>query len=309
MTPAPKHQPQDTTTMALSKSTKMAILRANKHVMAVYDRPQANDPATYVVVHKKRGADKLTLPLIVNPGKVIVREQNPLKTLILFRDFADEACYDEPIPGGIQIQPAGAPWVGTLGAPCGYRSQAGNQRWGILSCWHVLVDSRAARGTNIHQPVDTYPPIAALDDWETVRADKINHMDAAVADAMIDGFHTISPDLLAIGHINPIVYQPALNMEVSKFGRTTEYTQAVCSAIDACVSVSYGSFTADFCDQAIFETVEVPFSEPGDSGSLIVTTEGHHPTALLFAGNDEMTIGCPLPPIVSRFNLSFDFGE
>jgi hypothetical protein len=100
-----------------------------------------------------------------------------------------------------------------------------------------------------------------------------------------------------------------VNDAVSKRGRTTGLTHATCKATGAAVKVSYGSFTATFTGQAIFENPDKPFSAAGDSGSLILHTQSKMPTALLFAGNDKQTIGSPIGPIRDTFNLSFHFPE
>jgi len=295
--------------MALSTSVKLAILRANPHVLAVFDRCPLNDPNCYVLVKRNNGDHPLNLPALVPPKNVIIREVRPITDLRAPIAQADTTCYNEPVPGGVQIHPLGKNWVGTLGAACSFHDKDGNRRWGILSNWHVLCGGSAIAGHPIHQPTDLYPPLAHLSDWEPVSPDLINRFDAAVANANIQGLHTVAPTIRLSGRPAPAPVHPTPNLFVRKTGRTTDLTRAVCTATDACVKVSYGHFAADFCEQAIFEATDTPFSAPGDSGSLIITETALHPVALLFAGNDELTIGCPLKPIVDRFNLSFQFPE
>jgi len=295
--------------MKITSQAKLQILRDNPHVIAVFDLPAANGPRLHVLIDRSSVPHPLNLPAALRETRVIVRGTRPFKTLILPRAQADTTCYDEPVPGGTQIQPAGLPWVGTFGAPCSYRNIDGNRRWGILSNWHVLCSGKAAKGHPIHQPVDSYPPLATLDRYLAVSPNQLNTFDAALANAKLDGKHTIANQINFTGAFSSEIAQPTIGMTVRKTGRTTGLTDASCTAIGACVRVSYGDFTAEFCGQAIFASAQTTFSAPGDSGSLILDQDSFQPTALLFAGNDELTVGSPLGPIVSRFSLSFKFPE
>lgn len=219
------------------------------------------------------------------------------------------ACFNEPIPGGVQIQPDNANWVGTLGAACQFHDDAGVRRWGFLSNWHVLVKDPARAGSLIHQPTTTYQAIGRLSTWQPVSWESPNYFDAALADAMIDGLHTIGPDIHGIGPPMPVITHPMVGMEVCKVGRTTDRTCGVCIAIDAAVKVGYNSHTATFLNQAVFASEAGSFSAPGDSGSLILEDPHFRPAALLFAGNSELTIGSPVAAIADYFRLSFQFPE
>lgn len=48
----------------------------------------------------------------------------------------------------------------------------------------------------------------------------------------------------------------------------------------------------------------VPFSEPGDSGSLILDSPGTHPVGLLFAGDDSQTVANPIQSVLNRFGAT-----
>jgi len=218
-------------------------------------------------------------------------------------------CYNEPVPGGCQIQPFNASWVGTLGAACQFHDTAGRRRWGFLSNWHVMVNEPAIAGVAINQPTSGYKAIGKLSTWQAVSWESPNYFDAALADAKIDGLHTVTPEILEIGLPFPVIRHPAVGMEVCKSGRTSGRTCGVCIAIDAAVRVGYNSHTATFLGQAMFAGEEPSFSVPGDSGSLILNKGNLSPAALLFAGNSELTVGSPLAAIAEHFTLSFQFPE
>ena len=165
-------------------------------------------------------------------------------------------------------------------------------------------DERAGR--RIHQPTIEYPTAAHLDTWLTVTPNAPNQIDAALADARIGDFHTISDSILELGPLDPRPDQAIPHLKVLKSGRTTALTYGRCTAVGAAVRVSYASFTALFTDQDVFAALAAPFSAPGDSGSLIASADGLHPLALLFAGSHELTIGNPIRHVISRFTLSFN---
>lgn len=295
--------------MHLTTAQKLAILAANPGAIAVYTQPLKNGPGITVLTTDHLHPRALKLPPELHPDAIKTYHTPPFEDLRLALQYADSICYNEPVPGGVQIQPAGAAWVGTLGAPCRFNSRSGKHRWGILSNWHVMCDNAGLHGTPIHQPTEQKPAIAALEDWEPVNASKPNTFDAAVADAKIHGLHTIGREVKCVGRLNPNIVPPSQHMGVCKCGRTTGLTRGICTATDAAVKVGYGDFVATFTDQALFEAGEGSFSAPGDSGSLIVRRDTYNPVALLFAGNDIITIGSPLGPIQKRFNLSFHFPE
>jgi hypothetical protein len=90
-------------------------------------------------------------------------------------------------------------------------------------------------------------------------------------------------------------------MAVKKYGRTTGLTESTVSAINATVLIRYDAGVARFIGQVV---VGGPFSDSGDSGSLIMTVDGNHPIALLFAGSSSTTIGNPIKAVLARFGLT-----
>lgn len=288
------------------------LVRLNPHVLcAHYDDPH-NPSAIIIHVDMQISHHSLTLPKAIEALPVIIFSTNPIQTLICpagpyTADAPHQACQDEPIQLGTQIQPAHGNWFGTAGAPCTWPDAAGNRCFGILSNWHVMHADNTREHYNQHQPDRTRPRCAYLANSTPVQPNGPNTTDAAVADAMIDGLHTIDTRILEIGPLHPEPVDAYPNLDVCKSGRTTGLTSARCSAVGASVKVGYGDFTALFENQDVFEATGPAFSAPGDSGSLIVTCEGHHPVALLFAGSSKLTIGNPVRHVAKALDLTFDF--
>jgi hypothetical protein len=295
--------------MPLTNADKLAILAANPHAYAVYDRPDANGPDIILHVDRDPAAQTIHLPQHLVIRHVAIHTGTPYTDLRLPAALADTICYNEPIPAGVQVQPYAQNWVGTLGLNCRFTNKDGRLRWGCLSCWHVLCPTNPKRGHPIHQPLDTQPAFAHLDAWVDVSKTEANKFDAALADAKIDNLHSVGPEIHLIGKPYPTGRMPAIGDSVTKSGRTTGLTNATCTAINAAVKVSYGTFTATFIGQAVFANPDTPFSAAGDSGSLILHATSKMPTALLFAGNDQQTIGSPIGPIRDHFNLNWIFPE
>jgi hypothetical protein len=110
-----------------------------------------------------------------------------------------------------------------------------------------------------------------------------NLVDAATA-------RPLSPDFVdpAIFGVGPVTGQARaeLGMNVTKSGRTTGVTTGRIEQIDVTVDVGYGAGrVARFTDQVMAGAM----SQPGDSGSAVLTTDGRL-VGLLFAGSERTTI-------------------
>jgi hypothetical protein len=166
----------------------------------------------------------------------------------------------------------------------------------LLSNNHVFADeNRAQVGDPILQP-GTYDggaltddQVASLTSFVPLETHGINTVDCAMArvDNGIgleatclgdDGVLAGTTDLLESG-----------DDRVTKTGRTTGLTAGRITALELDnVVVGYETGNLRFDDQVEIESAgDVPFSEGGDSGSLIVTEFGHLAAALLFAGSDQ----------------------
>lgn len=98
-------------------------------------------------------------------------------------------------------------------------------------------------------------------------------------------------------------------MLVTKAGRTTGVTTGTIRAIRVRgVQVNYGTrqnpIIATF-DNAITITGQSasPFSNPGNSGSVILDKRSGRPVALLFAGDSTTTTACDMTAVCTRFGV------
>ncbi|MCY4106740.1 MAG: hypothetical protein OXG02_08565 [Chloroflexi bacterium] len=96
---------------------------------------------------------------------------------------------------------------------------------------------------------------------------------------------------------------PALNLRVRKFGRTTGLTRGRIVLINATVDVAYvtnqGMRTAHFVGQFGTEAI----SEGGDSGSILVEDGGNLAIGLLFAGSDTRSFFTPIRNVLDALDV------
>jgi hypothetical protein len=97
---------------------------------------------------------------------------------------------------------------------------------------------------------------------------------------------------------------PTLGMRVGKYGRTTAYTEANITLLNATVNITYSTSggrqrVARFVGQVISEAM----SEGGDSGSLVVNTADRKAVGLLFAGSPVATIFTPIDVVLNALNV------
>jgi hypothetical protein len=211
-----------------------------------------------------------------------------------------------PARGGVSIGHVKIT-AGTLG--CMVRRGA---RRFILSNNHVLANSNAAKsGDAIVQPgpydggrapKDT---IAKLAHFVPIKFGGIaaNSVDAAIAAPVSASL--VTPKNVWYGTLSASPVAPVMNRLVKKAGRTTQRTRGRISGINATVRVGYGpSGPALFRNQIVIVSLSsAPFSQGGDSGSLIVTDAGNRPVGLLFAGSASHTIANPIRSVLTALNV------
>ena len=207
-----------------------------------------------------------------------------------------------PAPGGISIGHFRIT-AGTLG---GLVQDASGQVY-ILSNNHVLANTnRAVAGEHILQPglSDKGKPadaIATLSRFVALNpAPAVNYVDAAIAKPLDRS--DVDPDILGLGRTNGVL-NGQLQTKVRKSGRTTEVTDGVIRFISSQASVDYGSVVYYFEDQIVVESGRSPFSDGGDSGSLVLS-ESNAVIGLLFAGNDRFTLVNPIETVLRALGVS-----
>lgn len=198
-----------------------------------------------------------------------------------------------PLQGGAQINPAGKPWVGTLGL----LMRRGSRWFGVTNA-HVVAPpgtgddrimqsgrfigvTRAASAIGIGRPlisdvavVELATGIAAIPQWNSGLVGNIQ------------GFRDAIPDDVGKEHV--------------KTGRTTGSTKFLCEAIGLRgLRVAYDHGVATFDNACSFANPpgHGPASQPGDSGSAIVRLDDRMVNVLLHAGGPvggiDWTFGLP----------------
>lgn len=189
-----------------------------------------------------------------------------------------------PLVPGLQIGMANKNFVGTLG--CFVRDSLGILY--ILSNSHVIADQgRAAPGWQTGQPHGIASDlVCTLTQFVPYSATAPNLVDAAIArvDSRVKCMLGFNP---AFGNMrgSRAVTPDDLGREVIKGGRTTgaQRGRITATEIDG-LPVAMDQFTPRFNDQLeITGGVATDFSAGGDSGSLIIDTDGWQ-IGLLFAG-------------------------
>jgi hypothetical protein len=213
--------------------------------------------------------------------------------------------------------------AGTLG--CFVRGKG--KKVFMLSNNHVLANEDNAKAGDAALQPGRYDggqkpkdAVAALDHWVKLKLKSPNRVDCAVA-ALADpnncdpyllrGILAGSQDGKLVGMVGAGVLDEGLS--VRKVGRTTGATAGRVTAFEVDnVVVNYGVGNLRFDGQIEIEsTGTAPFSDGGDSGSLIVTDDGHA-LALLFAGSETggganglgVTYANPLDAVLSALNVS-----
>lgn len=181
--------------------------------------------------------------------------------------------------------------AGTLG--CFVRTRRGEIR--ILSNNHVLADeNNGQRGDDILQPgrldggARRRDTIGALDSFVRLRARAPNIVDCATSTVKESvGFEPV--ELRGAGVLSG-VQPPTEDVDlVEKLGRTTGHTRGRITAFELDnVVVAYDIGNLRFDDQVEIAGADTgPFSDGGDSGSLIFTSGDRLGFALLFAGSQQ----------------------
>lgn len=185
-----------------------------------------------------------------------------------------------------------------------------------LSNNHVLADEdRGAIGDVILQP-GAYDGgrapgdrIGALDKAVKLKPRAANRVDAALC--AVDGRIAYDPRTLrGVGTLHGVAAAPLEETgRVEKLGRTTGHTRGRVTAFELDnVVVGYDRGDLRFDDQVEIEGAGPdPFSQGGDSGSLVFASGEHGAVGLLFAGSDQggtsgtgLTYVNPVAAVLSR---------
>jgi hypothetical protein len=234
--------------------------------------------------------------------------------------------FERPVPIGVSLFDLDDPICasGTLGA----RIVFADGRLGILTNSHVgaRVSAPTAqaedRANGIIGDQWTQPGcgdaffdvdadiLATLVDFQTFDAFALsNVIDASVG--RINGPNLVLARTPEDGYGFPsrTPVAPRIGMRVMKYGRTTGLRYGTIEGLNTLALVNYNTAVYSFSGQLTIYGDDFPFGAPGDSGSLIVTEDGHHPVGLLFAGSGFEVLGNPIQPVLDRFNIAIDDGS
>ena len=181
-------------------------------------------------------------------------------------------------------------------------------RYYILSNNHVLANSNGAKiGDTILQPgrVDggknPADKIGTLHKFVPIRfggADKYNLVDAAIARPT--NIRNVYASIKNLG-IPRGIEEAALNMSVTKTGRTTQTTTGTINAVNATVAVNFGSAGVAYFKNQIMTN---DMSNGGDSGSVLLNRRNRKVVGLLFAGSSSVTIFNNIHNVMMALNVT-----
>lgn len=219
--------------------------------------------------------------------------------------------FSRPVPIGVSTGNEGACSSGTIAA----RVKAGRNVYALSNNHIYALENLAAPGSRILQPgrydlncasgVDAV--LGPLTRYVPIVFSRTanNVIDAAIAATTTSLLDRATP---RGGYGTPASapVTPALGHPVQKYGRTSGLTTGWVDGINATVMVTYHTGVARFVGQVLVDG-RGTFSRAGDSGSLIVTTEGRHPVGLLFAGTESgYTFANPIEAVLKAFKISID---
>ena len=179
----------------------------------------------------------------------------------------------------------------------------------VLSNNHVLADeNRLPNGASIFQPglldggsIST-DQIAALTNFIPLQTSSPNAVDCAIA--KLTSQNIASKDVLYIGAPQGTGVA-TIDMAVHKFGRTTGYTVGQVTSVDTDVTVQYELGKLTFAGQIIVVgSAGAPFSNAGDSGSLILERGTNEAVGLLFAGSSSHTIANHIEDVLKALGVT-----
>ncbi len=220
--------------------------------------------------------------------------------------------HPRPVPIGVSTGHIDVT-AGTIGC----RVAAGCHSY-VLSNAHVFADGNDGMfGDKILQPgvvdggIDPDDVIGALfSSIPIVMSDSAsNKVDAAIVGTTAAYVQRSTP---SDGYGTPRYYtlRPTVNLNVMKYGRTTQMTYGYIDALNATVLVEYSGTNARFVGQIIIKGNDgSDFSRPGDSGALVVASGGPHerrPVGLLFAAGGGIAAANPISDVLAQLGVTID---
>ena len=198
-----------------------------------------------------------------------------------------------PCPGGMQIQPEGFNWLGTLGA---------NVIWGgrlrLLSNNHVISNNGALADALVYQPDDSAAnnALANVAGFIPVQTYPNRNQLHPFANEQDLAWCNIAPemashDVKGIGKINGI-RNPVIGERVRVMGaRTGMVKEATIKSLSASLVMEFDTGQWAWWKNLIRLSAAV--TQAGDSGAVYVNDDNYI-VGIHFAGNDNASFGCIL---------------
>ena len=322
-----------------AKEDSKLLLRSKSNVVSIDIGKKVKDGKMYdedvikIYVLKKYDKDKLRKEDVI-PSKITFNGKE-FVTDVEEKTIPEPQVFplrSRPVVGGSSIGPVinGFGGGGTLGVSVTLND--GNTY--ILSNNHVIAGTnQLAIGTNIVQPstVDggsaTSDVVATLSNFiplrfgtttisllgRTFEVKNSNRVDAALAQ-VTNAFSGANREIHWVGYPN-YTRQTKWNFSkrvsligrrVAKMGRTTEYTTGIITSPfhDTFVGPYANGQDAWFEDQLLILGDDGrPFSNNGDSGSLVVDVETNEPLGLHFAGSGIFSISNPIDEVMNSLDI------
>jgi hypothetical protein len=276
----------------------------------------AGDPS--VIIFTSTMAKPGSIPGNIEGIPVAVKVTGPFEAIKAVgkqkaSSFKTTAVLPMPVPIGVSTGNIGECEAGTISA----RVKDGTNYYALSNNHVYALENGAPIGSEILQPglYDTQCMIRGNNDIGSLYSfipinfsGGNNTVDAAIAISSTAQLGNSTPSN-GYGTPNSTTVAPSVGLAVQKYGRTTQLTKGNISAINATVTVSYGSNENAIFVNQIIVTTKGAFIKAGDSGSLLVTNNpAANPVGLVFAGNSSGTysIANPISAVLGAFGVTID---
>jgi hypothetical protein len=304
-----KDQTEIRATMAVQDRNSRRLMSHPDIVGTATGHEDDGRPAVLVFTKKRLGP--AVIPSHLEGKPVVEKVTGPI--FALARPAAKiypSKYFTRPVPIGVSTGNRGECSAGTIGA----RVKRGNNLYALSNNHVYALENEALPGSEVLQPglYDTRcvyreeNVIGELADFKPIDFSADNVIDAAIASVTAEMVGNATP---ADGYGTPKsdTATASVGQKVQKYGRSSSLTKGTVLAINARISVIYGSRIAVFENQ-IMVSGKGGFIKPGDSGSLLVTYPGKNPVGLLFAGNSSGSYAWAnlIDEVLDAFNVEID---
>jgi hypothetical protein len=284
---------------------------ASKNVVAlgisekISKRKPTGELALVFYVQKKVPIKKLPRAMVVPPAvpaSVGTKPSIPTDVVVLGKVRPEVRAVWSPIQPGYSVGHVDAK-AGTIGAIV----KKGKELH-ILSNSHVLaLAGNASKGDSIVYPGDldggVAPDdiVATLSDFKEFElgGDFVNRVDAAIAQPTPERLRDLLSEIKGVGLPKGTI-KPKRGMKVIKVGRTTGKTRGEVRDVNFRFVLEYKEVgEVGFIDQVLCTR----YTQPGDSGSLVLDAATNRAVGLHFAGASGGSVFCPINEVLKALDV------